>query len=158
MTWPLVRKAIIQTGWNHVLYILPSTIAQWVFAEKITLPSEAPPLFEFFWHHLAVLVIFDLEVFIHHIILHKVRVLYRNIHYVHHQYYTTNAWVSQYGHPWELVAVGTITATTPILIGTHPLTSLSVLILITQVSPIQVTNITILLKLLFHITMELEIL
>ena len=134
VTWPLVRKAIILTGWNHVLYILPSTIAQWVFIEKINLPTEAPPLFEFLWQHLAAFVIYDFEFFIWHVIHHKVRVLYRYIHSVHHQHHSPNAWTTQYLHPWELISLGTFTNTAPILIGAHPLTALSFKLMAVQVN------------------------
>ena len=129
-----MRKAIVLTTWNHVLYILPATIAQWVFIEKVTLPTEAPPLFEFLWQHVAALAIFDVEYFIWHAIHHKVRVLYRYIHSVHHQYHSPSVWVTQYLHPWELLSIGIFTNTAPILIGAHPLTALSYQIMAIQVS------------------------
>lgn len=106
----------------QVLYIMPIGILQWIFDKPMYLPPLAPTLWEFCWHNVAALAIFDTEYFIWHSTHHKIRFLYKHVHSVHHQYHAPNAWVTQYLHPWELVSVGIFTATSPRIFGAHPLT------------------------------------
>ena len=86
VTWPAVRNAMALTIWNHILYILPVSVAQWVWTPATVLPSVAPGLWEFCWQQLAALAIFDLEYFIWHGLHHRYRWLYRHVHSVHHHY------------------------------------------------------------------------
>ena len=122
VTWPLVRKAVMLTMWNHLVYILPLTIAQWIWTPPSVLPPIAPGLFEMTWQCLAALAIFDFEYFVWHSVHHKVRFLYKHVHAIHHQYHSPNSWVTQYLHPWELISVGFFTTTSPWIIGCHPFT------------------------------------
>ena len=134
VTWPQVRKAIVLTTWNHLLYILPVSIGQWVWTPAESLPTLAPSLWEFCWQQYAALAIFDLEYYIWHSTHHKVRWLYRHIHSVHHQYHAPSSWVTQYLHPWELVSVGIFTTTSPWLFKAHLLTQISFMLLSILVS------------------------
>jgi len=86
VTWHAVRSAIVLTVWNHVLYILPVSVAQCVWMPNTHLPVLAPRLWQFIWHHLAALVLFDAEYYAWHYLHHRVRWLYRHVHSVHHQY------------------------------------------------------------------------
>ena len=88
------------------------------------LPPLAPTLWEVFWQITVALAIFDTEYFIWHSTHHKVRILYKYVHSVHHQYSATSSWVTQYLHPWELISVGIFTATSPRFFDAHPLTYL----------------------------------
>jgi len=86
VTWPVVRNAIVLTLWNHVLYILPVSVAQCVWMPDTILPTLAPGLWEFCWKHFAALVVFDAEYYAWHYVHHRIRWLYRHVHSVHHQY------------------------------------------------------------------------
>ena len=125
VTWPTMRKAIVLTVWNQIVFVLPLSVAQWVWAPDFVLPDKAPTLKEFLAHQLLCLVVMDLEYWMWHVLHHKVRFLYRHIHAVHHQYHSTSCWVTQYLHPWELICIGLFTTTTPWLFKAHPLTSWS---------------------------------
>ena len=125
VTWPQMRRAIALTAWNHVLYILPVSIAQGVWSPDTPLPSMPPGLWEFCWQQYASLVVMDLEYFVWHAVHHKVRYLYRHVHSIHHEYHSPSVWVTQYLHPWELVSVGLFTTTSPWIFGAHPLTQWS---------------------------------
>ncbi len=113
---------MILTGWNQVLYILPVSIAQWVWTPDTELPRVAPTMWEFCWQQYAAVVLFDAEYYLWHFVHHRVRFLYRHVHSVHHQFHSPHSWVSQYLHPWELITIGFFTVTAPMLFGAHPLT------------------------------------
>jgi len=86
VSWPAVRHAVALTLWNHVLYILPVSVAQCVWMPDTRLPAVAPGLCEFVWQHAAALVVFDAEYYAWHYLHHRIRWLYRHVHSVHHQY------------------------------------------------------------------------
>jgi cholesterol 25-hydroxylase len=120
--WPQVKRAMALTAWNHVLYILPVSVAQCVWTPDTVLPAAAPTLWQFFWQQVAALLVFDAEYYLWHLIHHRSRWLYRRIHAVHHQFSSPSVWVSEYLHPWELFSIGVFTTTSPMLFGAHPLT------------------------------------
>lgn len=122
VTWPMVKKAMALTLWNHIVYILPVSIAQWIWVPPIQLPDKAPGVVEFCWHHFAALAVFDLQYWAWHTLHHKVRFLYRHVHALHHQYHSPSSWVTQYLHPWELLSVGVFTTTSPWVFKAHPMT------------------------------------
>ena len=125
VTWPLIWKAVVLTVWNHLIYILPISIAQWVWTPTTPLPPLAPELWAFCWHQYAALAIFDFEYFIWHAVHHKIRFLYKHVHAVHHQYHAPHSWVTQYLHPFELISVGIFTTTSPWFFDCHPMTQWS---------------------------------
>jgi len=125
VTWPLVKRAIMLTLWNHMLYILPISVAQWVWTPNEFLPAKAPSLWPFIWQQMAALAIFDFEYWVWHSTHHKFRFLYRHVHGVHHEYSAPNCWVTQYLHPWELISVGIFTTTSPWFFDYHPMTAWS---------------------------------
>ena len=125
VTWPAVLNAMLLTLWNHLLYILPVSVAQWVWTPDTDLPTLAPTLWSFCWQQYAALAIFDAEYFVWHYAHHKIRPLYRHVHSVHHHYSSPNCWVTQYLHPYELITVGIFTTTSPWWFGAHPLTQWS---------------------------------
>ena len=86
VTWSAMRSAIVLTLWNHVLYILPVSVAQCVWMPNTELPTLAPRLWGFCWQHFAALVVFDAEYYAWHYLHHRIRWLYRHVHSVHHQY------------------------------------------------------------------------
>ncbi|BFY98532.1 hypothetical protein BsWGS_01572 [Bradybaena similaris] len=113
---------ITLTFWNHVLFIMPAAVAQWIWTPATPLPQLAPTMFDFLWHQVAGLVIFDFQYFVWHMTHHKVRFLYRHIHAVHHRYNSPFVFVTQYLHPWELSTVGFLTTTNTWFFNSHPLT------------------------------------
>lgn len=121
VTWPHIRKAAALTIWNQLIYILPASVAQWVYGPALDLPTLAPTVFEFFWHQFASLALFDLQYWIWHTTHHKIRFLYRHVHAIHHEYHSPNCWNTQYLHPFELISVGIFTTTTPWFFKAHPL-------------------------------------
>lgn len=67
-----IYDTLILTFWNHILFIMPSAVAQWVWVPAAPLPELAPTLFDFVWHQLAGLFIFDFQYFVWHMTHHKV--------------------------------------------------------------------------------------
>ncbi|XP_052796863.1 cholesterol 25-hydroxylase-like protein 1, member 2 [Mya arenaria] len=122
VTWAQIWDTVSLTFWNHVLYILPAAVSQWVWTPDTYLPERAPTLFEFLWHQVAALVIFDLQYFVWHWTHHKVRFLYKHVHALHHRYHSPFVWTTQYLHPWELITVGFLTTTNTWFFNCHPLT------------------------------------
>ncbi|XP_064609931.1 cholesterol 25-hydroxylase-like protein 1, member 2 [Liolophura sinensis] len=116
------------TIWNHVIFILPASAAQWVWTPPTTLPDLAPTLWEFTWHQIACLIVFDFQYYVWHLIHHRVRFLYKHIHSVHHRYHSPFGWVTQYLHPWELITVGFLTTTNTWFFKCHCLTTWSYMI------------------------------
>ncbi|GFO44759.1 cholesterol 25-hydroxylase-like protein 1, member 2 [Plakobranchus ocellatus] len=117
------------TFWNHILFIMPAAVAQMVWVPVEPLPNLAPPVFEFVWHQVVGLFVFDFQYFVYHVVHHKVRFLYRHIHSVHHRYHSPFVWVTQYLHPWELTAVGLLITTNMWFFKAHPLTVWSYMLL-----------------------------
>jgi cholesterol 25-hydroxylase len=134
VTWKLVRRGISLTLWNHLVYILPISIAQWIWTPYTVLPELAPTVFEFWWKQIAALVVFDIEYYLLHWSFHKVRFLYRHVHAIHHEYSSPIAWTTQYLHPWELIPVGIFTTTSPMVFNSDPMTTWSFMIFAIWVS------------------------
>ncbi|XP_076465662.1 cholesterol 25-hydroxylase-like protein [Babylonia areolata] len=134
VTVPQVWDTLTLTFWNHVLFILPASMAQWVWVPQTPLPELAPPLWEFVWQQVAALFIFDFQYYVWHVTHHKVRFLYRTIHAVHHRYHAPFTWVTQYLHPWELITIGLLTTTNTWFFACHPLTTWSYMLVSITIS------------------------
>lgn len=128
------RDTLTLTFWNHILFVLPSSCAQWVWTPLTPLPELAPTMFDFIWHQFAGLLIFDFQYFVWHWTHHKIRFLYKRVHAVHHRYHSPFCWVTQYLHPWELVTVGFLTTTNTWFFNCHPLTTWSYMLTSIMVS------------------------
>ncbi|XP_055874280.1 cholesterol 25-hydroxylase-like protein 1, member 2 [Biomphalaria glabrata] len=120
-----IFDALSLTFWNHILLVLPRAVAQWIWCPVMPLPEEAPSLFEFCWHQMAGLFLFDLQYFCWHVAHHKIRFLYKHIHAVHHHFSSPFAWVTQYLHPLELAAFGFLITANTWVFNCHPLTAWS---------------------------------
>jgi len=129
VTLALIYDTLHLTFWNHLLFIMPAAMGQWVWVEPTALPALAPTVWEFVWHQVAGLFVFDFQYYVWHLTHHKVRFLYRHIHAVHHRYNSPFVWVTQYLHPWELVVVGFLTTTNTWFFKSHPLTVWSYMLL-----------------------------
>ena len=124
VTWrESVYPAVKYTIRNNILWILPVSIIQVMFAPYLPLPEKAPTVWELFRDVWLCLVLFDIEYGLVHWLMHSWRWLYRVVHSKHHEYRATHSMVTQYLHPAELLAIGLMSQLTPIILGCHPLTS-----------------------------------
>ena len=92
------------------------------------LPLAAPGLWEFFWQQCISLAIYDFQVYVWHVIHHRIRFLYRHVHSFHHHFSSPNSCSTQYVHPFELICVGVFLRTASKWFGPHPLTEWSFLV------------------------------
>jgi cholesterol 25-hydroxylase len=118
----LLKDVLLQLLWTHVTYILPLSIAQFLFQEPSMLPVEAPTITEITIHWAICFVVFDTEYYVWHVIHHKVSFLYKHIHSFHHRLRSPFSWGTQYVHPIELFFTVLFTMSTPLLLGSHPIT------------------------------------
>ncbi|XP_071105349.1 cholesterol 25-hydroxylase-like protein 1, member 2 [Haliotis cracherodii] len=123
-----IMDTLSLTFWNHVLFILPAAMAQWIWTPPTVMPDLAPTLFEFVWHQAASVLIFDFQYYVWHYTHHKFRFLYKQVHALHHRYSSPFTWVTQYLHPWELVTVGFLTTTNTWFFNSHCLTTWSYMV------------------------------
>jgi cholesterol 25-hydroxylase len=86
------------------------------------LPVEAPTITEITIHWAICFVVFDTEYYVWHVIHHKVSFLYKHIHSFHHRLRSPFSWGTQYVHPIELFFTVLFTMSTPLLLGSHPIT------------------------------------
>ncbi|ESO86672.1 hypothetical protein LOTGIDRAFT_194826, partial [Lottia gigantea] len=131
---PLLWDTLSLTFWNHLLFIMPTAVAQWIWTPPTPLPDTAPALFDFIWQQIACLLVFDFQYYVWHYTHHKIRFLYRHIHGVHHRYSSPFVWTTQYLHPWELVTVGLLTTTNTWFFNCHCLTTWSYMIVSISIS------------------------
>lgn len=122
VTWPMMRKAILKTLYNNIVYILPTIIAQWIWVPPTPFPKLAPKFYDFAYQSVAMMMIFDFQYWFWHMVHHRNRWLYKNFHAIHHQYHATFGWTTQYLHPWELVTVGFFTTIDGWFFECHPMT------------------------------------
>lgn len=128
VTYAQIWDTLTLTFWNHVLFVLPASVAQWVWTPDTILPKLAPTVAEFFFQQIAGLLIFDFQYFVWHWSHHKVRFLYKHVHALHHRYNAPFVWVTEYLHPWELVTVGFLTTTNTWFFNCHPMTTWSYMV------------------------------
>ena len=122
-TWPSVRKIINVRGIQVAGYIVLHTLIWYTLPYFIELPKEAPTLLEFVRDLSTTLIISDFLIFLNHLMHHKVKYLYRNVHYIHHQF--TNdmfSWCAGWVHPFEITVTIIFMVLYPwILFPVHPL-------------------------------------
>uniref|UniRef100_A0A8C4RLG1 Fatty acid hydroxylase domain-containing protein n=2 Tax=Erpetoichthys calabaricus TaxID=27687 RepID=A0A8C4RLG1_ERPCA len=122
-TWTMMKVCIIQTVYNHVIFIFPLTVAHWYW-RPVSYPTLAPSVFKVIVDIAACLLIFDFQYFIWHYLHHKVPWLYKTFHKVHHKHTATFALSTQYSGAWETLSLGFFAAVNPMLMGCHPLTEM----------------------------------
>ncbi|KAM3591396.1 uncharacterized protein V6R79_001380 [Siganus canaliculatus] len=142
--WALVRRYKLQpqssvswaSGWsclalllhNHLVFIFPLTLVHW-YLRPVLLPQVAPPLPQLMLQVLSCLLLFDFQSFCWHLLHHRVPLLYRTFHKVHHTFSSTSALTTQHSGPWETLSLGFFAAANPVLLGCHPLTELAFFLL-----------------------------
>ncbi|XP_005720155.1 cholesterol 25-hydroxylase-like protein 2 [Pundamilia nyererei] len=134
ITWPNIWPTLGVTIYNHLLYIFPAAVAQWLWRPPTPLPPEAPTLFSFFLGILGCMVVFDFQYYLWHLLHHRVAWLYRTFHAIHHQYNQPFSLVTQYLSGWELFSVGFWATVDPILLQCHCLTAWSFMVFNVYVS------------------------
>ncbi|KAM6897041.1 cholesterol 25-hydroxylase-like protein [Xenentodon cancila] len=128
LSWSSVRSCVALTLYNHLVFIFPLTVLHWYLLPG-HLPAHAPPLPHLLAQVLVCLLLFDFQSFTWHLLHHKVPWLYRSFHKVHHSYTSTSALTAEYSGAWETLSLGFFAASTPILLGCHPLTELAFFLL-----------------------------
>ena len=111
------------TLYNHLVYIFPAAVAQWLWRPATGLPRQAPTLWEFLLGILGCTVVFDFQYYLWHLLHHRVPWLYRTFHAVHHQYSQPFSLVTQHLSGWELFSVGFWATVDPVLLRCHCLTA-----------------------------------
>lgn len=119
---------------NHVLLVLPASIAQWVWRPPVDLPERAPSLLELIAGVIGNLLLFDFQYFIWHLLHHKIRWLYVTFHAIHHNYSSPFALATQCLGAWELLTVGFWTTLNPVILRCHLLTTWTFMVLHVYVS------------------------
>ncbi|XP_077451674.1 cholesterol 25-hydroxylase-like protein 1, member 1 [Stigmatopora argus] len=114
---------------NHIFFVLPSTVVSIFILPLPEMPQEAPSLCEIFVDGLALLLVFDTQYYIWHVIHHKHVQLYRCIHAIHHEYVAPFSWSTEQLSIPELMTVGFWSNQDPILLKCHPLTTWCVTVL-----------------------------
>ncbi|XP_029108948.1 cholesterol 25-hydroxylase-like protein 2 [Scleropages formosus] len=123
VTWTDIWRTLGLTTYNHLVYIFPATVGQWLWRPPIPLPKEAPTLSEFLLGILGCTILFDFQYYLWHLLHHKIGWLYRTFHAIHHQYNEPFSLVTQYLSAWELFSVGFWTTLDPLLLQCHCMTT-----------------------------------
>ncbi|KAJ8396553.1 hypothetical protein AAFF_G00016190 [Aldrovandia affinis] len=123
ITWENIGRTLGLTTYNHLIYIFPAAVGQWLWRPPIPLPEEAPSLTQFLLGILGCTILFDFQYYLWHLLHHKIGWLYRTFHAVHHQYHESFSLVTQYLSAWELFSVGFWTTVDPVLLQCHCLTA-----------------------------------
>ena len=122
VTWANIGNTLALTTYNHLLYIFPAAVAQWLWRPPVPLPNEAPSMAAFLLGILGCTVVFDFQYYLWHVLHHRVGWLYSTFHAIHHQYRQPFSLVTQYLSAWELFSVGLWTTVDPVLLQCHCLT------------------------------------
>jgi len=122
ITWAIVKESLYLQAFNQVLWIYPMALVQLIWVPDAELPEQAPSLWEFCWQNFVFFISFDAAYFTYHLIMHKVKFLYRWCHSVHHMYSSPFAAAAQHLHPFELFSVATFITCFPWVFNTHLMT------------------------------------
>ena len=85
-------------------------------------PQRPPTLLGLVARVVICTVIFDASYNFWHKWHHLSPPLYKHIHSIHHEYFSPFAWVTQYEHALELLAVSVFSIVIPVSLRCHPLT------------------------------------
>ncbi|XP_062410373.1 cholesterol 25-hydroxylase-like protein 2 [Sardina pilchardus] len=123
VVWSNIWRTLCLTTYNHLVFIFPAAVAQWLWRPPIPLPQKAPTLTAFLVGILGCTVVFDFQYYLWHMLHHRIGWLYRTFHAVHHEYNEPFSLVTQYLSGWELFSVGFWTTLNPLLLQCHCLTT-----------------------------------
>ncbi|XP_061630315.1 cholesterol 25-hydroxylase-like protein 1, member 1 [Phyllopteryx taeniolatus] len=128
-TLGMMARSFRMALFNHIFFVLPSVVVSMFVLPLPAMPQEAPALGRVFVDGLALLLVFDTQYYIWHVIHHKHVQLYRCIHAIHHEYAAPFSWSTEQLSIPELMTVGFWSNQDPILLKCHPLTTWCVMVL-----------------------------
>ncbi|XP_007903571.1 cholesterol 25-hydroxylase-like protein 2 [Callorhinchus milii] len=134
VTWDNIFKTLWQTGYNHVLFVFPATVAQWYWRPPLPLVEEAPPVSEFLIGIVSCTILFDFQYYIWHVLHHRVRWLYTTFHAIHHEFSAPFSWSTQYLSAWELISLGFWASIDAVLLQCHSLTGFAFMVAVIWIS------------------------
>lgn len=122
---PLEAKEVFRIGsMITCTYAVLNAIAWFTSPHHITMPDQAPTIWEFARDFAISLLVGDFLVYVEHITHHKIRFLYRHVHCVHHSYkHDLFSWAASWVHPIEQLCFALCMVAYPWLLNpVHPLT------------------------------------
>ncbi|XP_067871291.1 cholesterol 25-hydroxylase-like protein 1, member 1 [Heterodontus francisci] len=125
----MMGQCLWQAVFNHLVYVLPAVVLNWLWSPLVPLPATAPTIAQFLTGVISCLLVFDFQYYFWHLLHHKNRWLYKTVHAIHHDYVTPFSCATQYLGGWELLTVGFWSSTTPRLFKCHPLTTWTFMLL-----------------------------
>ncbi|TRZ03034.1 hypothetical protein DNTS_021716 [Danionella cerebrum] len=123
VSWDTVWSCLKLCLYNHVLFIFPVTVLHWLW-RPVTYPKVPPGALKTLVDLVGCLLLFDFQYFVWHFLHHKIPLLYRTFHKVHHKYTTTFALATEYSGAWETLSLGFFAGVNPMLLGVHPMTEM----------------------------------
>ncbi|KAI6227064.1 Cholesterol 25-hydroxylase-like protein [Aphelenchoides besseyi] len=122
VTWDLIKESLYLQMFNQLLWIYPMALVQLIWVPDQELPVLAPTMWKFCSQIFIFFILFDAGYFVFHLVMHKVRFLYRWCHSIHHMYSSPFAAAAQHLHPFELFFVATFITCVPWAFDHHCLT------------------------------------
>lgn len=122
-TVAMMARSFMTAMYNHVFFVLPAVIISVFLLPAPTLPTHAPTLYQVFTEGLAVLLVFDAQYYVWHLVHHKHAQLYRWIHAVHHEYVAPFSWSTEHLSIPELMTVGFWSSQDPLMFKCHPMST-----------------------------------
>ncbi|KAG9335316.1 hypothetical protein JZ751_005365 [Albula glossodonta] len=123
---PTPRMMVASFGraaFNHVAFVAPAVLVSSLVVPPPPLPTRAPRVLELLSSWLGLLLVFDTQYYIWHMVHHKNRDLYRWVHALHHDYAAPFSWATEHLSAVELMTVGFWSNLDPILFRCHPMTT-----------------------------------
>ncbi|KAJ3596790.1 hypothetical protein NHX12_003191 [Muraenolepis orangiensis] len=118
-----MSRSFLKAVFNHLVFVLPAVAVCTFFIPLPVLPQAAPTTYEVLVDGLAVLLLFDTQYYIWHVVHHKHLQLYRWVHAVHHEYVAPFSWSTEQLSIPELMTVGFWSNLDPVLLKCHPFTT-----------------------------------
>lgn len=122
-TLRMMAKSFLTALSNHLFFVLPAVIIGIFILPSPVLPRQAPSLYQIFTEGLAVLLVFDAQYYIWHLMHHRNTQLYRWVHAIHHEYVAPFSWSTEHLSIPELLTVGFWANQDPIFLRCHPLST-----------------------------------
>ncbi|XP_036404467.1 cholesterol 25-hydroxylase-like protein 1, member 1 [Megalops cyprinoides] len=109
--------------YNHLVFVAPTVLLSSSVMPQPPLPAAAPTVLELLTGWLGILLVFDAQYYVWHLVHHRNRHLYRWVHALHHDYVAPFSWSTEHLSAVELMTVGFWSNLDPILLRCHPLTT-----------------------------------
>ncbi|XP_067879364.1 cholesterol 25-hydroxylase-like protein [Heterodontus francisci] len=123
-----VARCLSRICYNHGLFIFPVTLVCQGLRPQPWIP-QAPTVLQLVTGVALCLLLFDLLFFLWHLLHHRVPLLYRWLHSLHHQHGSTFSLSAQYASAWEILCLQLLAVSTPCLLTCHPLTEMTFFLL-----------------------------